>query len=332
MIALKIDRFDEAQRIIAFKEAEGDRYLFIGIGVKEAAEIGRALRVEGLLPDTSRAIWTEMIENREALLDSIVMTDLIDGVFKTIVNLTQDGRSIDLPARPADAVAWAVWKGVPIRASEELIKLAGIILSPATVEKMFSGEAPRPGEEEIGSPVIALRQPQPCWLQSGFPVIGILGCSFIFLTAGFMAATMAYIVIRFLAEGSYRSAGGAFLYGLIPLGLIAVPAWIFRHFWRLHRQGGSLLEVFPIGIRITSGRILFHASWRSFDRPGPTLKFDPKVDGLLFKRRRGMNKGVALSTYEPNWREGQIGSLVQRYTPRLFGIEPVDPEGGSPIF
>ena len=103
MIQLVVDRFDETKRILAFKEAEGDRYLFIGFGEKEAAEIGRAMRLEPFGPDTNRATWMEMIEQRGARLDSLAITDLVDGVFKASVFLTQDGRSFDLPARPADA-------------------------------------------------------------------------------------------------------------------------------------------------------------------------------------------------------------------------------------
>ena len=42
--------------------------------------------------------------------------------------------------------------------------------------------------------------------------------------------------------------------------------------------------------------------------------------------------GIGLSSYEKNWREGEIGALILRYAPRLVGIEPVDPDGGSTVF
>lgn len=153
MIQLVVDRFDEAKRILAFKEAEGDRYLFIGFGEKEAAEIGRAMRLEPFAPDANRATWMEMIEQRGANLDSVVITDLVDGVFKASVYLTQDGRSFDLPARPADAIAWELRQGLPVSATEVTVRIAASPVNLDAVYPFLFGPALKLKGENLGSSV-----------------------------------------------------------------------------------------------------------------------------------------------------------------------------------
>src|SRR5262245_8088040 len=99
---LGIERFDEAGHVLARKSANENRFLVIGFAENESAEIGRAIRHEPPSIDTSHPKWMEMIEHRGATLDAVTIVDLVEGVFHARVQLTQLGRSFDLPARPAD--------------------------------------------------------------------------------------------------------------------------------------------------------------------------------------------------------------------------------------
>src|SRR5215218_9433040 len=120
MIKLQLERFDDARRILVLKEMEGSRHLFIGVGENEAKEFRRVMGFHPRSLSASRAAWMDMIERRGAQLDAVAITDLVDGVFKASIYLTQEGRQFSLPARPADAIEWSMRKLIPIWATEEI--------------------------------------------------------------------------------------------------------------------------------------------------------------------------------------------------------------------
>lgn len=115
-------------------------------------------------------------------------------------------------------------------------------------------------------------------------------------------------------------------------GLLATGLFLLFHLHRLHRDGGACLENYPFGARVHMGKMEAAIVWLSLEKPGRTAWFAPKVEGLRSKTRRLGAGGLALSPYEKNWRDGEIGRLIRRYSPRLLGVELVDPEGGCYIF
>jgi uncharacterized protein len=329
MIALELEKFDEFQRLLVLREIEGDRYLFIRFGERESSELERAIRGESFGPDACRATWMEMIEQRGAILDGIAITDLVEGAFKATVWLTQSDRSFDLPARPADGLAWAIRSRSPISATGELMRLAGLILRKETVTEALEGKKPLPDKTEIGFPVKSFQEPYPFRQASSvivpFAWLSIIGCG------AFSILLLALITLKHFRDGDLGMAVYDIAYCLPGFALIAILIGILSQLRRMARERSATLEVFPLGFRVRIGAIVHQVSWASLDRVGQATTIR-KVDGLIFKKRRGLSIGIPLAGFEPNWREGEIGILVRRYAPRLFGIEPVDPEGGSPIF
>ena len=115
------------QHVVILKEKQADRYLPIWIGVFEANAI--ALKITGVAPErpiTHDLMATTFGELR-INLSRIVVTSLDNEVFFARLFLQQDGREIDIDARPSDAIALAVRLECPIFVATEVLDRAGVI-------------------------------------------------------------------------------------------------------------------------------------------------------------------------------------------------------------
>jgi bifunctional DNase/RNase len=115
------------QHVVILKEKNAERYLPIWIGVFEANAI--ALKITGISPErpiTHDLIATAMGELQIGL-SRIVVTSLNNEVFYARLFLKQDGREIDIDARPSDAIALAVRLECPIFVASEVLERAGVI-------------------------------------------------------------------------------------------------------------------------------------------------------------------------------------------------------------
>jgi len=115
-------------RVVILKEVGGDRHLPIWIGAYEAEAI--AMELQGVTPtrplpyDLMRSILTDV----GATVDQIVIADLNDQVFFARILLDKDGRTIEIDARPSDAIALAVRTGSRIMVDEAIMSQAGVAL------------------------------------------------------------------------------------------------------------------------------------------------------------------------------------------------------------
>ncbi|HEX6488055.1 MAG TPA: bifunctional nuclease family protein [Candidatus Dormibacteraeota bacterium] len=115
------------QHVVILKEKGADRYLPIWIGPFEANAI--ALKITGVKPD--RPITHDLMASAMAELGiglaRIVVTSLADEVFYARLHLHQNGRELDVDARPSDAIALAVRLECPIFVADEVFEKAGVI-------------------------------------------------------------------------------------------------------------------------------------------------------------------------------------------------------------
>jgi bifunctional DNase/RNase len=115
------------QHVVILKEKNAERYLPIWIGVFEANAI--ALKITGISPErpiTHDLMATAMGELRIGL-SRIVVTSLNNEVFYARLFLKQDGREVDIDARPSDAIALAVRLECPIFVASDVLERAGVI-------------------------------------------------------------------------------------------------------------------------------------------------------------------------------------------------------------
>jgi bifunctional DNase/RNase len=114
------------QHVVILKEKGADRYLPIWIGPFEANAI--ALKITGVAPDRpiTHDLMSTAFKELGIGLRRIVVSSLSDEVFYARLHLQQDGREVDVDARPSDAIALAVRAECPIFVADEVFEKAGV--------------------------------------------------------------------------------------------------------------------------------------------------------------------------------------------------------------
>ena len=110
--------------IIILRDQGGQRILPIWVGVFEANAI--ALQIENV--QTPRPMTHDLLKNviddLSAQVVRIVVTDLKENTFYALIHLRTNGHSIEVDARPSDAIALALRTRSPIFVEEAVIQNA----------------------------------------------------------------------------------------------------------------------------------------------------------------------------------------------------------------
>ena len=110
--------------IIILRDQEGQRILPIWVGVFEANAI--ALQIENV--QTPRPMTHDLLKNiiddLSAQVERIVVTELKENTFYALIHLRTSGHSIEVDARPSDAIALALRTRSPIFVEEAVIQNA----------------------------------------------------------------------------------------------------------------------------------------------------------------------------------------------------------------
>jgi bifunctional DNase/RNase len=125
---------------VLLKTADGNRYLPIWIGQPEAAAILMKLQGASTPRPMTHDLFAEVLEQLEAQVVRITVTELKDNTFYASITVQQNGSEIEIDSRPSDAIALAVRAEAPIFAAERVIEESAI---------EFEGE--EVNEEEIVS-------------------------------------------------------------------------------------------------------------------------------------------------------------------------------------
>jgi len=116
--------------IIILRDKDGQKVLPIWVGVFEANAI--ALQIENV--STPRPMTHDLLKNviqdLEAAVTKIVVSDLRDNTFYAVIYLQRDGETVAIDARPSDAIALALRTHVPIFVEEMVIDNAKTIETP----------------------------------------------------------------------------------------------------------------------------------------------------------------------------------------------------------
>jgi uncharacterized protein len=116
------------QPIVLLKEREGERYLPIWIGSAEAQAI--ALALQGVTPPRpmTHDLMRNILEELGVSVERIVITELREGTFFAVIQMTRNGTRYEISSRPSDAIALAVRTSVPIFANEDVLGEASIVI------------------------------------------------------------------------------------------------------------------------------------------------------------------------------------------------------------
>src|SRR5918998_6854782 len=128
------------QPIVLLKTKDGNRSLPIWIGQPEAAAILMKLQGASTPRPMTHDLVTELLEQLDAQVVRITVTELRDNTFYASITVQQNGSEIEIDSRPSDAIALAVRAEAPIFAADRVIEESAI---------EFEGE--EVNEEEIVS-------------------------------------------------------------------------------------------------------------------------------------------------------------------------------------
>ncbi len=115
------------QHVVILKEREAERFLPIWIGVAEANAI--AIKITGIVPDRpiTHDLVVSLFEQLRVEVSRIVVTSLDNDVYFARIVGRVEGRTLDLDARPSDAIALAVRLGSPIYVAREVLEKAAVL-------------------------------------------------------------------------------------------------------------------------------------------------------------------------------------------------------------
>lgn len=116
-------------------EQDGNRRLPIIIGMFEAQAI--AIEIEKITPNRpmTHDLFKSFAFNFDYTVKEIVISDLKEGVFFARLVCEQNGKVIEIDARPSDAIAIGLRFDVEIYAKESILEEAGIVLSDESEEE-----------------------------------------------------------------------------------------------------------------------------------------------------------------------------------------------------
>lgn len=115
-------------------EQKGNRRLPIIIGMFEAQAI--AIEIEKIVPNRpmTHDLFKSFANAFHFTVSEITISDLKEGVFFAKIVCTDGSETIEVDARPSDAIAIGLRFGVPIYTYEFIMSEAGIVLSEAEEE------------------------------------------------------------------------------------------------------------------------------------------------------------------------------------------------------
>lgn len=116
------------QRVVILREKEADRYLPIWIGPGEADAIAVRLQDVAVARPMTHDLLRNLIEQLGGRVAYIVVNDLSNDTFFARIVLDVNGETMEIDARPSDAIALAVRVEAPIYAEETVLDRAGVVL------------------------------------------------------------------------------------------------------------------------------------------------------------------------------------------------------------
>ena len=130
--------------IVILKETSGDGILPIWVGVYEAnaiaLEIEKVVTPRPMTHDLLRSVITTL----GATVTRIVVSDLKNDTFFAKIVLQYNGTTLEVDARPSDAIALAVRADAPIFADDSVVEKAGVEMDQETGKPVV----PSPAEQQ----------------------------------------------------------------------------------------------------------------------------------------------------------------------------------------
>jgi len=122
-------------RVVILKDSKIERYLLIWIGEDVSYAIASELQGAHYERPLTHDLLHTIIDRLGADVTEIVINNLENDVFYALVTLQQGETTLQIDARPSDAIALAVRVGAPIYVEEDVLAQAAVTVSAPSEEE-----------------------------------------------------------------------------------------------------------------------------------------------------------------------------------------------------
>ena len=122
-------------RVVILKDSKIERYLLIWIGETESLAIASELQGAHYERPLTHDLLYTIVGRLGGEVTEIVINNLEGDVFYALITLQQGGTTLQIDARPSDAIALAVRAGAPIYVEEDVMAQAALTVSPTPEEE-----------------------------------------------------------------------------------------------------------------------------------------------------------------------------------------------------
>ncbi|MEW5960655.1 MAG: bifunctional nuclease family protein [Chloroflexota bacterium] len=135
-------------RVVVLKEVDSDRYLPIWIGPFEADAITIQLQGVQVARPLTHDLLKSMIDQMGAKISHVMVSELKNDTFYARIVMDIDGKSLEVDARPSDAIALAVRVNAPLFVAEDVMDAASIVPEQSLEEAELEAADTEPISEE----------------------------------------------------------------------------------------------------------------------------------------------------------------------------------------
>ena len=144
--------------MVLLKSGEDDRSLPIFIGVSEAQAIAMQLNNTAPPRPMTHDLLKNVLKALNAQLEQVVVNGLKDGTFYATLMLVTDSDTIEVDARPSDAIALALRFRTPIYVYEAVMDEAAVVVEEKEREQETEEHTrSHGGTEQIQDPIEHLK-------------------------------------------------------------------------------------------------------------------------------------------------------------------------------
>lgn len=122
-------------RVVILKDSKIERYLLIWIGEDVSYAIASEMQGAHYERPLTHDLLHTIIERLGGEVTEIVINNLENDVFYALITLQQGDTSLQIDARPSDAIALAVRVGAPIYVDEDVLAQAAVTVSTPPEEE-----------------------------------------------------------------------------------------------------------------------------------------------------------------------------------------------------
>ncbi len=138
-------------RVVVLRETDSRRYLPIWIGPFEADAIAMAIQGHEPQRPLTHDLLKALIGEMGGTVSHIFVNDIHDNTFFARIVIEQNGQTIEVDARPSDAIALAVRIEVPIYVETHVLDQAGVFFDEEeqTAQEPLATEESEAAEPEM---------------------------------------------------------------------------------------------------------------------------------------------------------------------------------------